>query len=403
MATPHATLRSAAAHSAAAAGSIHTVRWLALCATAALMLIGFKLHGPCRGTLSSHGEPAPESTRPESDQSADPRPAGLVPASDADPIEAALLSIEASDDTADHSELIAEITSQIRHSEIPRWLAQLARPGLSESATELRDQIIRRWFRGEPAAAVQWTQRMAEQGLRGELLHEVALAWADMDRQQAAVWARSLPDDSARTEIMTRLGFEAARSEPKQAINIAHDLPASSARDELLIHALRQWAATDPTAALDYSRKIPEQDLREQALAGVAIAAAEDSGAAAATVVANELRTGEVQDRTAIAVVQRWAQRAPESVATWVASFDEGPTQDSAAQQLVTIWAQQSQSAPAEWLRALPSGRLRDAGMAAFAETVLASNHTMALTWAEAIADPTRRTATLQSLTAQTF
>jgi hypothetical protein len=103
-------------------------------------------------------------------------------------------------------------------------------------------------------------------------------------------------------------------------------------------------------------------------LASGAVAGAEQDGAAAANLAATALDAGEDQERAAVAIVQRWAQKSPRAAATWVEHFPDTPARDASAQNLVALWTVQDSKAAAAWLRGLPEGSLRESGSTAYAQ-----------------------------------
>ena len=98
--------------------------------------------------------------------------------------------------------------------------------------------------------------------------------------------------------------------------------------------------------------------------------AAKQDGAVAATLAVNALGAGDEQNRTAVSIVQRWAESSPHAAASWVSQFPDVPSRDAAVQNLLALWAAHDAEAAGRWLLELPAGALRDVGMAAYAQAL---------------------------------
>lgn len=210
------------------------------------------------------------------------------------------------------------------------------------AAVETRQVLIRRWAGQNPAAAAAW---LAAASADASLFQQVGIAWAGSDLPAAAKWVRQLSVGPEQQAAMLALAYEAARTKPVAALELARTLPPTDERDRLLIHAVSQWATADSAAATTWVEKISEPPLRENLLAAVAVALGKQDGAAAAALAATALPAGELQNRTAVAVVQRWTQSAPQSAAAWVEQFPAGPVRDTATENLQSVEAAHNQTA----------------------------------------------------------
>jgi hypothetical protein len=138
-------------------------------------------------------------------------------------------------------------------------------------------------------------------------------------------------------------------------------LPPTPERDDLLVHAISQWPGTDSPAAAAWAMAVLDPSLRQRLVGAVAVASAEQDGAGAANLIANALAPGDEQDRTAVSIVQRWAQSSPRTAASWVSQFPDTLSRNAAVQQLLAFWIPQDAEAAAQWLRGLSTGSLREA------------------------------------------
>jgi hypothetical protein len=271
----------------------------------------------------------------------------------------------APDSRTGNSEQIGE---SISDAELPAQCDALARDA-ARGATDLRHQLIRRWAQTDGPAAAAWAAQLRNEPAYREALNQVALGWAGSDLAAALDWARTLREDDSREAVTLNLAYETARTNPAKALEVGASLESGGHRDDLFELAISQWSTRDFTAAVQWvNREDLDASLRQRLLAAIAVAVAGQDGSAAATLAATALTPGEEQDRVAVAIVQRWVQNEPESAASWVAQFPDGPTRETTAQNLVAFWVAQDREAAGNWLRSLPEGTMRDAGMTAYAQ-----------------------------------
>lgn len=236
-------------------------------------------------------------------------------------------------------------------------------PASSESNEGLR----RLWAGTDPAAAANWA---AQNGPGASAtLRFAAAAWASTNLPAALNWIATLPEGDPKTLASMAVAYEAARTDPLTALRLARPLLASRERDDLLACAVSQWAQTDNDAATAWVAQVPDASLKQHLFAAAAIALAGKDGAAAATLAGTVLSPGAEQDRTAVSIVQVWAQTAPQSAANWVLQF---PTtlRVAAVRSLIPIWTLRDATAAASWLNALPVGPDHDAGQAAYTQAM---------------------------------
>lgn len=231
------------------------------------------------------------------------------------------------------------------------------------AAPESREVSLRHWAETNPAAAAAWAAHNGA-GDSATLKFSAAM-WAITNLPAALNWIATLPEGEAKTLASMAVAYEAARTDPVAALRLARPLPASRERDELLASAVSQWAQTDNAAATDWAAQVPDASLRQHLLAAAAIALAGKDGTAAATLVSTVLSPGPVQDRTAVSIVQVWAQTSPQAAASWVMQFPSA-LRVAAVRSLIPIWTLRDATAAATWLNALPTGPDHDAGQAAY-------------------------------------
>jgi hypothetical protein len=272
--------------------------------------------------------------------------------------------MEIETDTNRRSELLDQAVESIPIVQLPVVLDSLMELD-SPSAVEARERLIRRWAETETPVAAAWATQLSEGPARSAALEQIAAAWGETDLAGAVAWIDTLPAGASRQAATLVTAYEAARTDPFTALEISHSLEPSAERDDLLVHALGQWAGSDFATAADWAGKVSDPTLRARLLIAAATASAEHAPAPAATLVAIDIDAGEVQDRASVALVQRWAQSAPQDAAAWVLQFSEGPARNAATQNLVAQWTSQDAEAAGQWLDELPEGMLRTVGLKA--------------------------------------
>jgi hypothetical protein len=249
--------------------------------------------------------------------------------------------------------------------DLPAVLEGLARTRGTD-ATELSLPLIRRWAEIDPAGAAAWLSRFAETPLARLGFEQVAIAWANSDLAAATAFVEVMPEGGTKQSASIALAYEAARTQPLVALGLARDLQPSRERDDLLVHAVSQWAGADAVTAAEWARNVTDRLLRQHLVSAVAIASAESDPAAAATLAASAMEAGDELDRTAVSIIQRWAQHSPESAAAWVSQFPDSPSLAPAIESLLAAWVPQDPAAARNWLHELPKGLLHDFGTNAY-------------------------------------
>jgi hypothetical protein len=270
-------------------------------------------------------------------------------------------------DTEGRADEIQRVTQNIADAALPNVLEWMNR---DEANLDLKEALVRRWTQFDPGAAAAWAVNLPEGPNRRRLIEQIAMMWGSNDVAAAANWAQGLPEDQSGQAAVRDVAYEAARREPLIALELASPLPPTNERNDLLVHAISQWATADAPAAAAWADKVPDRHLRERLVGAVAAALADQDGRAAATMAFRELAPGEEQDRTAVAVVQRWAQSSPSDAASWVSRFPEAPAGMAAAENLVSIWAAQDIEGAGEWAEQLREGPLRETALLAYTRAV---------------------------------
>lgn len=353
------------------------MKWLVITGAVALVL-GLALRHEAKISRSRDPSFNPEcssvipETSPRESNSFSPSRANQIPSLplDRQPIIRAesltslLSAIEGETDVGRRGEALDRTIESISEARLPVVLDSLM--GLDgPTAAEVRERLVRRWAESDAATAAAWAAQLSEGSARCAAFEQIAFVWGEADLASAVAWVHTLPDGGSGRAATLATAYEAARTDPLTALELAHHLQPSVERDDLLVHALSQWAGSDFAAAAEWAGKVADPQLRTRLIVAAATASAELDPATAATLIATDVDAGEVQERAAVALTQRWAQSAPRDAAAWVLQFPESLARDAAAKNLVTLWTAQDAEAAGQWLGELPEGTLRTVGLSA--------------------------------------
>ena len=285
-------------------------------------------------------------------------------------VTAALLeAIDAETNVDRRSDALERAANSVLDADLPLALACLAKHD-RPVGIELSLILLRRWAEKSPTAAAAWVSQSSESPLALEELQEVTSTWAAADLVKAGAFVDALPAGATKETATLALAYEAARTEPLVALELTSKLSPSQERDALLTHAVSQWAGADAATAAEWASKVPDHVLQQRLLSAVAVASAENDPAMAARLVATAMDPGDEQNRTAVSIIQRWAQHSPQGAAAWVLQFPDGPSRDSALENVVAAWVQQDASGASNWVRGLPDGSLHALAVNAYLRAV---------------------------------
>ena len=231
--------------------------------------------------------------------------------------------------------------------------------------SELRHLVVSRLVQLSPEQAADWLAHTPDVTDREAFLNQISTTWAALDLASALRWSATLPRVESQAAILD-IAYETARTDPKGALSLASSLPAAPERVPLLTFAVSQWASSDSASATQWAQQVPDQSLRQELLASIAVASAKQDPGIAAALVMTGLQDQTIRDRAEVAVVQRWAQVAPEQAATWVSQLTGTPAESEAAWNLVTLWESYDRVAAAAWIQTLPVGPVRNSALQAF-------------------------------------
>ncbi|MGC4016597.1 MAG: hypothetical protein QM755_19060 [Luteolibacter sp.] len=147
-------------------------------------------------------------------------------------------------------------------------------------------------------------------------------------------WAKAIKDEQERVATLEQLAWGCATTDLAAAMDAAEELPAGDKRKQVMSHLVAEWSVQDPAAALQWAKSCADPDERDEAITGWVTATGEKAPADAATLAADEIRPGAVQNRAVVSVLQRWARTDYEGASKWVEDFPDGALKDDAMREL---------------------------------------------------------------------
>jgi hypothetical protein len=295
----------------------------------------------------------------------------------------------ASDEKDYESVNFEDLAATVSVAQIPAALGGLSD---DEHDQNLRAELLRRWTSAHPADAAQWATALPEGELRRNALTTVAAQWASQDISTARQWAQNL-EATGRDTVMRTLATEAASQNPLGALDLALQIQETTARANAVAFAVAQWAADDPSAALDWTLHVADEKMRQRLDRWVTPVIAESDPVAAVDYIMNRSRQApdNTQVQTAVEVVQRWTQQAPEAAAGWVETFADPALRAFAMDAVMRIWSETDSATAHQWLFRQPTGEFRDEATVAYASAVAPRDRAAASDLARTIQDATRR------------
>lgn len=265
------------------------------------------------------------------------------------------------DDRAPHSpqpagaEALPEAAARV-----PGALAAMAplQPGEVENAAAI--ELLERWSRNEPAAAIQYAAQHPELHGRMALPADLLIGWLDADEAAARRWVAQLPKGALRSQLLPAVISLVAGQDPHAALKMAGELTGED-RMRALGGLFGEWAASEPAAAAAAAMKLQEDPHSTGAVG-------EDTGLGE--------RSGALQQ-----VVAKWAERDLEAALAWGKRMPPerfGEMWDV----LAGKWAEQEPMEAARYLMASDPGANRSQLLATVARKWAGNNPAEALQWA---------------------
>jgi hypothetical protein len=187
--------------------------------------------------------------------------------------------------------------------------------------------------RADPRVAACLAENWDAGQVREGLLCEVGREWAATDPDGALTWAETLGNAGERNDVLGELCAQISQADPAEAVALAARLGIGQGNGTLE-GAAQLWAGKDFASALDWALRQPQGDERDRLLSRVAYAEAQTSPASAASIVAESISPGPIQDEAVIAVVHQWGLRDSAAALGWVSGFPQRALRDRALGEL---------------------------------------------------------------------
>ena len=310
----------------------------------------------------------------------------------------------------------------LRPADVPRTLAFLATLPPGEDRTVIAAELLRRWARETPTAAIDYVARDSAAGnplltgLLSEPLQEQTAAeqardssqealpsvlaalfanWTTTDPEAAALKALHLGSASQR-ELMLQVVLEKwAHENLAAAVEWVKGVPAGPEHAGVLQSIAPEWAARDLNGASAYAAALPEGSTRAQFLKTVAESWAAQGASAAMAWIKTLPDTASRGDavRSALGSV---ADSQPAAAAEWLRQLPDGLAQREGTDLVLNLWAARDLAAAVGWFQTLPPGPLRDQALHTLAGAWVACDPQRVINAAASIAEPAARLSELE-------
>lgn len=92
------------------------------------------------------------------------------------------------------------------------------------------------------------------------------MQWASRDGEQAAAWARQIADANLRGKLLRDVAVGWAERNPVAAGTLAvSDIASGRQQDDAIVSIVQRWAQQQPEAAADWVEQFPEGELKRTA------------------------------------------------------------------------------------------------------------------------------------------
>jgi len=150
---------------------------------------------------------------------------------------------------------------------------------------------------------------------------EQACAWARENPQEALAAITRVTSGASHNAVVETVCAQLANSDPAGAMLVAEQL--GNECTNLLENLVEQWADRDEPAAIEYATDKPEGEDRDRLVGRVAFTLSRQNPVDAATLVAQKISPGIVQNEAAVSVLHQWSLHDPSAALTWAQSFPD--------------------------------------------------------------------------------
>jgi hypothetical protein len=162
-------------------------------------------------------------------------------------------------------------------------------------------------------------------------------AWARKNPQRAWDWIVGAPEGAKRDTVSEMVCLEIAETNAAVAVALVEAYGARCTN--VLENLMMQWADRDVAAAYTWAAAKPPGEQRDGLLSRIAFVESKTDPKDAATLVAEQIPPGPIQDEAAISVVYQWALKDPEAAMNWAQSFPGGILHDRAVNEVRNVMA----------------------------------------------------------------
>lgn len=194
---------------------------------------------------------------------------------------------------------------------------------------DLELRLLQRWGEQDIVSAARWGLS-APLDIREDACRRIGSLLAEKNLPQAISWASEIESAKFRESVFLAIAAAGANNSPSAALETCAALQQSSERDEIMSLAAAKWAAESPAAAAEWASAFSDENLKPRLLGAIAIAWGDTDPLAAGQFAIEQLSPGPLQERTALAILQRWALRQPQSARSWAEQFPAGPLRQEA-------------------------------------------------------------------------
>jgi hypothetical protein len=166
---------------------------------------------------------------------------------------------------------------------------------------------------------------------------EVLKRWARLDPKAALDWAMHETDDVVRRALLVEVSFQMAQRDPARAVALAERFDLGQGSGAVLENLAQQWADRDFPAAHTWVLGQPAGDLRDELVGRVAFVWSHREPAEAARLVVEQIPPGPVQTEAAMSVLHQWAQLDFAAATGWVEQFPKNSLRERAQYELAGI------------------------------------------------------------------
>jgi hypothetical protein len=162
-------------------------------------------------------------------------------------------------------------------------------------------------------------------------------AWARKNPRRALEWLVSAPEGAKRDTVSEMVCLEIAETNAAAAVVLADTYGARCTN--VMENLMMQWADRDVEAAYTWAAAKPPGEQRDGLLSRIAFVESKTDPKDAATLVAEQIPAGRIQDEAAISVLYQWALKDPEAAMNWAQSFSAGILHDRAVTEVQNVMA----------------------------------------------------------------